>query len=223
MLEIFLIRHGQTVFNTVGRLQGWSDSPLTQAGREGAIQLGKQLAGIRFDAAFSSTAPRAVETAELILRNQGQPELIHHRLPDLREYSFGGFEGERTEELHRRLAEANGIHNAEEWKHFYRSADKPILAETVSRLDPLQLAETPQAFIARINRAKAEIVRLSDGLQRIIIVSHGMAITAILKSINPNCIDYASVPNVSVSRLSVDNGEWRVHHVGASRPEEWLP
>ena len=31
-LELYLVRHGKTVFNTTGRLQGWSDSPLTPEG-----------------------------------------------------------------------------------------------------------------------------------------------------------------------------------------------
>lgn len=222
MLEIFLIRHGQTVFNTVGRLQGWSDSPLTQNGRDAAVELGSKLAGIRFDAVVSSTAPRAVETARLILSSQGQTGLPHHQLPDLREYSFGGFEGERTEILHRTLAAEHGIDNVEIWQQFYRTADKHIVAETVARLDPLQLAETPQRFVERIGRAKNQIERLGSGLQRIMAVSHGMSITAILKSIDSGSIGYVSVPNVSVSRLSIENGVWRIHSVGSQNAEDWV-
>ena len=40
MLEVYLVRHGKTVFNTIGRLQGWSDSPLTDEGRAAAAALG---------------------------------------------------------------------------------------------------------------------------------------------------------------------------------------
>ena len=74
MLEVYLVRHGKTVFNTIGRLQGWSDSPLTDEGRAAAAALGCRMGKrkITFDAAFSSTAPRAAETAGLILQQAGQ-------------------------------------------------------------------------------------------------------------------------------------------------------
>ena len=93
MLEVYLVRHGKTVFNTIGRLQGWSDSPLTNEGRAAAAALGCRIGKreIAFDAAFSSTAPRAAETAGLILQQAGQGGLAVRQLPDLREYCFGGF------------------------------------------------------------------------------------------------------------------------------------
>ena len=76
-LELYLVRHGKTVFNTTGRLQGWSDSPLTPEGCQVAENLGRGLEQqrITFDAAFSSTSPRAVDTARLILNHSGQADL----------------------------------------------------------------------------------------------------------------------------------------------------
>ena len=53
-LEVYLVRHGKTVFNTTGRVQGWSDSPLTTEGREIAERLGRNLHAIHFDAAFAN-------------------------------------------------------------------------------------------------------------------------------------------------------------------------
>lgn len=114
MLEVYLVRHGKTVFNTIGRLQGWSDSPLTDEGRAAAAALGFRIGKreIAFDAAFSSTAPRAAETAGLILQQAGQGGLAVRQLPDLREYCFGGFEGEFTHVLYQKLAEQNGFPDA---------------------------------------------------------------------------------------------------------------
>ena len=74
-LEVYLVRHGKTVFNTTGRVQGWSDSPLTTEGREIAERLGRNLHAIHFDAAFASTLPRAYETAGIIVQHKGQPDL----------------------------------------------------------------------------------------------------------------------------------------------------
>lgn len=215
-LEVYLVRHGKTVFNTLGRLQGWSDSPLTQEGRAVAEALGRGLAlrGVRFDAAFSSTAPRAADTAEIVLRHGGQADLAVQKLADLREYCFGGFEGELTAVLHDKLAAALGFADRESWLAAYRSGGRHMLAEAVAALDGLGLAENAAVFEARLRRGMADVVRLSAGRRRVLVVAHGMAISAILKSIDFDCTDYQSVPNASVSRLRFADGVWTVESVG---------
>lgn len=221
-LEIYLVRHGQTVFNITGRLQGWSDSPLTRPGREVPARLGRGLGGrgIRFDAAFSSTSPRAVETARIILDNSKHAGLPLIQLPDLREYCFGGFEGELSEVLYRQLALSAGLPDAAAWEKAYRRADRHLLAEAVHALDKLGLAESEAQLVARLRRGLDEVAAQSRGLQRVLAVAHGMAITAILKSIDFNCIPYQSVENASVSRLRYD-GRWYVDSVGET--SFWAP
>jgi len=94
---LYLVRHAQTVFNVEGRLQGWCDSPLTEAGVEGARATAERLAGRPFVAAYVSPSPRTRATAELLL--------AHHRrvpvreMPDLREFGFGRQEGRREVDL----------------------------------------------------------------------------------------------------------------------------
>ena len=54
-MDLFLARHGETVSNAVGRaLGGGGDSPLTANGVRQAEEMGKLLAGITFDAVYSS-------------------------------------------------------------------------------------------------------------------------------------------------------------------------
>lgn len=45
---LYIIRHGKTMFNTIGRTQGWSDTPLTKQGEEGIYHLGLGLRDIDF-------------------------------------------------------------------------------------------------------------------------------------------------------------------------------
>ncbi|MBG9983143.1 histidine phosphatase family protein [Aerococcaceae bacterium DSM 111020] len=45
-MKIYLVRHGQTLFNLLGRTQEWSDSPLTELGMNQAHQVGKYLKDI---------------------------------------------------------------------------------------------------------------------------------------------------------------------------------
>ena len=69
-MRIFLARHGQTVYNIEKRIQGWSDSPLTDLGINQAKQLGEYLKDIDFNIAYSSDAKRALETLKLAIADR---------------------------------------------------------------------------------------------------------------------------------------------------------
>lgn len=89
--KLYLMRHGQTRFNAQGRIQGASDSPLTELGIEQAKAARTYFEdrGIAFDAVYSSTQERACDTAELA---SGRSDYI--RLKGLKEIDFGAFEGQ---------------------------------------------------------------------------------------------------------------------------------
>ena len=215
-LELYLVRHGKTVFNTTGRLQGWSDSPLTPEGCQVAENLGRALAQqrITFDAAFSSTSPRAVDTARLILNHSGQADLPLASLPDLREYCFGGFEGELTPIVHEKIIAHRGLPDTESWLAAYRHGKHNLIIESVHALDPLGLAETEAQFTARLQQGLNELITRAPHNGRVLLVSHGIAITAILKMIDAQSTLYQSVPNASVSRLHHQNGRWVIQSIG---------
>lgn len=206
-LEIYLVRHGQTQFNETGRIQGWCDSPLTQLGQEQAAQLGKRLAmqRIRFDVAYCSTLQRTIDTARIILQQVGQTTLRLQELDELREFNFGSFEGGLNSTLHEMIAKERGFASREEWLAAYRHGQYNMLAQSVHQLDPEQRAENEAAFLARLHQGFHKIVAnspLGSGrVARALVVSHGMAITGILKSINPSATLYQSVPNASVTQL----------------------
>ena len=87
---IYLMRHGETLFNRQRRIQGWCDSPLTANGRAQATQAAAYFrdAHVHLDAAYCSTAERASDTLALIT------DLPYTRLKGLRERGFGEFEGQ---------------------------------------------------------------------------------------------------------------------------------
>ena len=74
-MELYIIRHGQTIWNATGRLQGHTDIDLDERGRASAIDLGNKLEseGITFDAIYSSPLSRAYETACIIRGRQNIP------------------------------------------------------------------------------------------------------------------------------------------------------
>lgn len=90
MAILYLIRHGETDWNRDRRIQGQSDTPLNDAGREQSRLLGRRLRGTAFDAAYASDLSRAIETAELILEDRNLPLTTD---PGLRERAFGRWEG----------------------------------------------------------------------------------------------------------------------------------
>lgn len=69
-MRIYIIRHGETEWNKLGRLQGRTDIPLNETGRELARRVGYALRDIPFSRAISSPLSRAVETARLVLEGQ---------------------------------------------------------------------------------------------------------------------------------------------------------
>ena len=101
MKRLYLMRHGQTMFNLQKRIQGWCDSPLTQAGCDQARTAGRKLAerGVVFDHAYASTSERACDTLELVLEGMGagepgstQPLLAYGRERGIKEMSYGELE-----------------------------------------------------------------------------------------------------------------------------------
>ena len=90
MSELYMMRHGETLFNVLRRKQGWCDSPLTERGQEQARRAGAWLReqGIGFDHAYSSPSERACDTLELAC-----PGLPYERVKGLKEWYFGTFEG----------------------------------------------------------------------------------------------------------------------------------
>ena len=91
MKQLYLVRHGETLFNVQGKIQGWSDSPLTERGIQQAQAVRSYFheAGILFDHAYSSTSERASDTLEQIVT------MPYERLKGLKEVNYGFFEGER--------------------------------------------------------------------------------------------------------------------------------
>lgn len=64
---LYIIRHGETVWNSMGRLQGREDISLNENGIHLAKITGEQLKDVPFDLAISSPLQRAYVTAELTL------------------------------------------------------------------------------------------------------------------------------------------------------------
>lgn len=154
---LYLVRHGETMWNREGRYQGHRDVPLSEAGREQARRLAERLRGVRFDRAYSSDLVRCMETARILLAAR---DLEATPDPRLREMSYGRWEGLTLEEVSRR--------HPEEAAAYRRDGVGTRIAE----------GESLQDVAARVKQFSDEL--LKDSGLRVLVVTHGGALKALL-------------------------------------------
>ena len=87
---LYFVRHGETVWNAEGRLQGEMDVPLNERGILLAKLTGEGLKEVSFDLAISSPLSRAADTAQIILGERKIPLILEPRIQEIR---WGVWEG----------------------------------------------------------------------------------------------------------------------------------
>jgi probable phosphoglycerate mutase len=100
---ILLARHGETDWNAARRVQGHTDVPLNERGREQARALAEELADEPLEAVYASDLLRAHETARIVAERKGLHVTV---LPELRERNFGTWEGLTDVEVFERFPQA---------------------------------------------------------------------------------------------------------------------
>ena len=99
MAHWYLVRHGETEWNAQERVQGRTDIPLSNVGREQAARTAARLAGCRFGAVYASDLLRAQETARIVVARLSEPIPQVRLRPSLRERAYGELEGASWEEV----------------------------------------------------------------------------------------------------------------------------
>ena len=186
ILEIALVRHGQSTANASGVWQGQLDFPLSDKGRAQARLAGKAFAAGAPDAIYASPLSRAHETARFIASESGfEGEVV--TLPGLMERRGGLLEGTTVEERAER---------------YPRLMEKFASLEEESRW-ALVDAETDEEVLARFTEAMERIVERNQGGDRIVVVSHGGSMRAFLQKLFGTRIfpDGQRAENASITRL----------------------
>ena len=175
------------MWNVEKRLQGWLDSPLTESGLSSAGLLAERLKDIEFDKIYASDQKRAVETAK-ILRGDRNTEIIS--LEDLRELGFGKWEGMTLQEIQSAYPE--------EYNTYKQSPDR---YQSVG-------GENLEMLFQRIGRAIDNIT--SGDHSDVLVVSHGVAIRAIISTIMKLPIErFGEIPVYPGTSLTIIEGEGR--------------
>lgn len=197
--RIILIRHGETAWNAVRRLQGHIDIPLSKVGERQALALGRALASERIDVIVSSDLGRARQTAEAVV--------AHHQLslqidPALRERAYGVFEGL----LYTEIAERYPVEFAE-WQ-----------ARDVDSIMPHgdRFAESFRQFYDRCTGAISRWANDWEG-KTIALVAHGGVLECAYRAANSMALDSPrdfQVKNASINRFTFEASKLGLEHWG---------
>lgn len=101
-VTFYYVRHGQTLFNKIRRLQGSCDSPLTEQGIREAEKAAEALRSVPFTRAYCSSSERAVDTAAIILKERS---LKAEPMKGLKEFDFGLMDGALIEQVKPEMTE----------------------------------------------------------------------------------------------------------------------
>lgn len=194
-MEIYFVRHGQTIWNVEKRFQGLSDSPLTELGITQAKLLGEKLKDIKFDKFYSTSLKRAYDTANYIKGNRKQKVEI---FDDFVEISMGDMEGIKQEDF------------------------KKLYPEQVKNFFFNQLEYNPSSFGGesflevreRVIRGLNKFIELNKNYERVLVVSHGATLKTLLHYISGKDISTLSdevIPkNTSYTIVKYENGKFEI-------------
>ncbi|MGF9657745.1 2,3-diphosphoglycerate-dependent phosphoglycerate mutase GpmB [Pantoea agglomerans] len=189
MLQVYLVRHGETVWNAERRIQGQSDSPLTEKGEQQAWQVGERVKHLGITHIIASDLGRTRRTAEIIADACGCSVTLD---PRLRELNMGVLEkrpldGLTAEEEQWRATLVNGTEGGR-----------------------IPEGESMTEMAARMHAALNACLDLPAG-SRPLLVSHGMALGALVSTIL-GLPAYAErrlrLRNCSLSRVDYQQSAW---------------
>lgn len=190
-IHYYFIRHGETEAEVNNIIEGWQDSPLTPRGIEQMRALSQSFQELPIALVFASHLERSIKSAELLVEGRDD-DLMVSSMEGLKEYGFGGLEGETFEdafqpsineriellkeqkipetqllpELMANIAEVDGLGETERFIDFW------------SRVEEAMLQLHDEALEYRIDHQKSEI--------NVMIVGHQFAITAFLHEVLPD-------------------------------------
>ncbi|MDI9475894.1 MAG: histidine phosphatase family protein [Natronincolaceae bacterium] len=187
MKKLYLVRHGQTLWNLEGKTQGSKNSGLTPLGFEQAKKLGEYFRDIELGEIYCSTLQRAYSTAQIIADIKNLDCKLDSRLVEM---NFGEWEGLTRPEIKKRYPD-----------DFRTWMEKPHLANIPS-------GETIEIAQKRMVDFVDDKIIKSDK-DTILVVSHGTVIRLLLLSVLS--MDLKHYYKLKLSNGSVNLVEFRYY------------
>jgi probable phosphoglycerate mutase len=212
-VTVYMMRHGQTIFNRSGRTQGWCDSVLTKEGLEVAVNVGLGLSDVSFKAAYSSDLGRAVKTGRIVIKeNRASTGLELNELEGLREVYFGKFEGEIESVKLNKILQHLKVSSLEEAIKKFDFQKEYVNA--VAALDDTKEAEDYATALKRIMKCLEDICveNSNDNGGNVLVVSHGGIIRLVIDYLDKSH-DIRHMDNACINKIVYENGSFKVEAV----------
>lgn len=209
MITFYIVRHGETLLNRLGRAQGWSDSPLTANGIADAKVLGSILKGVRFFAAYCSDTNRAKTTCELILEESDVSGVPIFEDARLKEWCLGSMEAELN---------AQFIHTLSGWLEGDLTLKDmnqhlPQVADVIFENDETGMAQPFTAIEGRLLCSLSDIAQAHETNEdgNVLVVTHAFVIKTLLHLYAPDkLLAIDKISHTDVLRLQYEDGHFRL-------------
>lgn len=209
MIQLVILRHGQSEWNRENRFTGWVDVDLTGQGIEEGRRAGQFLreAGFSFDAAYTSLLKRAIRTLWLVMDELNMLWLPVEKDWRLNERHYGALQGLDKSAM----VDQYGTEQVFRWRRSF-SVPPPLLAlddarhprydPRYARIDPAELpaGESLENTLQRVLPFWQGVIapRLRAG-ERVLVVAHGNSLRALIKYLE-------NIADQDVNELSVPTG-----------------
>jgi len=185
MNKLYLLRHGESEWNILNKVQGQFNTNLTQKGIEQAKLVANRLCKEEIKAIYSSDLDRAYKTAKIVSDKLG---IDVKKLHDLREIKFGIWEGLTSDEIKEKYKKEQLIWRTEPHKLNLPEAEK--------------LIDVQERMLKSVNT----LLKKHEN-ENILIVSHGSAIKALILGILD--IDLSNYSKITISNTGLSIIEYR--------------
>ncbi|MDO5517419.1 MAG: histidine phosphatase family protein [Clostridium sp.] len=212
-VTVYLMRHGQTIINRAGRIQGWCDGVLTKDGIDAAVDTGYGLRDTVFKSVYSSDLGRAIKTANIVIKeNKNSKDLKLNEVEDLREVYFGKYEGEHENILFQDILNYLNVKNIKEAEEKYEF--QRAYCDSAAALDETNEAEDYNTALNRVLKGLDDICIENEEEDdvNILLVIHGGILRLIIDHFDKT-FNIRDIDNAGISTLVYDNGNYTVKSV----------
>ena len=218
MSKLFLVRHGQSEWNSQNRFTGWVDVELSEQGKNEAKKSGELLnnLNINLDFCYTSFLRRAINTLEIILKELGKSNFKFIKAWELNERHYGSLTGLDKDEMKKKLGEElfkkyrrswdiapppmeNNNENEKLYSPLNKNIDQNIIPKTES------LKDTYERVMPYFNK---EIKAHLKNNKNVLIAAHGNSLRALCKNlfkISDTKINELEIPTGNPLMIDFDN------------------
>ncbi|MHB8509450.1 MAG: 2,3-diphosphoglycerate-dependent phosphoglycerate mutase [Candidatus Dormibacteria bacterium] len=213
---LILLRHGESTWNLANRFTGWVDVPLSERGRDEAVEAGHALteAGMQPAVVHTSLQQRAITTANLALEVMGRPWIPVRRSWRLNERHYGALQGLDKKETTAKY----GAEQVKVWRRSFATPPPPMPEDDPGHPshDP-RYADLPPEALPSAESLKDVVGRMlpywEDGIvpdlragRTTLVVAHGNSLRALVMHLE-------GVSEVDIVELNIPTGIPRVYEL----------